>query len=92
MSVAIDSATHLLEDVRRELVEIWQKVLAISEVQPGEDFFTLGGDSLSAVELMLEIDRRFGINLDPVEVLETPSLDDFARVVHSLLESKERYS
>lgn len=45
----------------RQLAHIWQEVLGVEKVGIYDNFFTLGGDSLS---LLLMIDKALGIGLD----------------------------
>jgi amino acid adenylation domain-containing protein len=56
----------------RRLALLWKKALRIEPVrQVGLDdhFFDLGGDSMLALELILEIDRELGVVLEGMEVL-----------------------
>jgi acyl carrier protein len=54
------------------------RILNVAEVTTTDDFFALGGDSLAAVSLMVAIEDKFGIVLDPVELFERPRLDEFS--------------
>ncbi len=49
------------------LVELWEKVLGDVEVGPMDNFYDLGGDSLSAAGVIAEMERRLGVVVDPVE-------------------------
>ncbi|WBU62867.1 amino acid adenylation domain-containing protein [Paracoccus aerodenitrificans] len=49
----------------------------------GADFFALGGDSLSAVRLILRIEEEFGHDPGLGAVLENPVLADLARVLNT---------
>lgn len=51
-----------------ELTRIWSRVLKISQPSIEEDFFDLGGNSLVAVRLMIEIEKATGVRL-PLSVL-----------------------
>lgn len=48
--------------------DVWENVLRIRNIGPDEDFFDLGGNSLLAVRLMVEVERSFGVRL-PMAVL-----------------------
>lgn len=41
----------------KSLVEIWERVLGVTPISVTESFFDLGGDSLTSVRLMLEMER-----------------------------------
>ena len=52
-----DDFTGARDDVERQLVEIWERLLAVRPIDVRSDFFELGGDSLLAVESFAEIER-----------------------------------
>ena len=47
---------------------IWSKTLGLEQVGMGDGFFELGGDSLSAIRVMAEIERAAGVNI-PLRLL-----------------------
>jgi amino acid adenylation domain-containing protein len=47
----------------RRLVELWQKMLEVTQVDPGDNFFELGGDSLLAMRAISEIHKVSGVRL-----------------------------
>ncbi len=47
-------------ETERRLVEIWQRILHRQDVSIHDNFFALGGDSLSGAELFVEIAESFG--------------------------------
>ncbi|MEK6222572.1 MAG: thioesterase domain-containing protein, partial [Chloroflexota bacterium] len=51
-----------------KLCAIWGKVLGIDNVGAGDNFFDLGGDSLLAAQLFVEIEKGFGRKL-PISIL-----------------------
>ena len=56
------------------LIPIWERVLQQSPIRPDDNFFDLGGDSLSAVTLFLEIEKLCGRQLPPVMIYNTPTI------------------
>lgn len=56
------------------LAEIWRRTLQRASVAPGDDFFDLGGDSLMAVGLFLEIEREFGVTLPITAIYDAPTM------------------
>ncbi|MEZ0169146.1 AMP-binding protein [Microvirga sp. TS319] len=54
--------------LERELLEIWRRVLKLEDLTVDDDFFERGGDSLLAVEMLLEVERTIGLLL-PASVL-----------------------
>jgi acyl-coenzyme A synthetase/AMP-(fatty) acid ligase/thioesterase domain-containing protein/acyl carrier protein len=66
--------------IERRLVEIWEELLELP-VGVDQDFFDLGGDSLLAMELLVEIDERLGCSLTPEALLEAPTIRRLADTV-----------
>jgi len=56
------------------LTAIWQRVLQLSSVGVEDNFFDLGGDSASALELFHEIALACGRELPPVMIYHTPTI------------------
>ena len=46
-------------EVEKALVEIWGEVLGVEQVGVYDDFFRLGGDSVQAMRILVQIHRRF---------------------------------
>ncbi|MES2888279.1 MAG: amino acid adenylation domain-containing protein [Pseudomonadota bacterium] len=62
--------------------ELWRQLLCLSQVQPGDDFFALGGNSLSAVRMTLKVREWVrGSALDIAVVFHHPVARDFAQAV-----------
>ncbi|OLF14438.1 hypothetical protein BLA60_04790 [Actinophytocola xinjiangensis] len=57
---------------------IWSDVFSVAEVADDTDFFDLGGDSLSAVEVLAIVQDQFGVDLDPSVIFDAPTVRDFA--------------
>lgn len=71
-------------DLEKRLVELWEENIGITGIGVTDDYFELGGDSLSAVMLFVEIEKRFDKKL-PISVLLTHST---IRNLGSLITSK----
>jgi acyl carrier protein len=63
------------------LRELWRQVLGIDRIGPDDDFFELGGNSLTAVELMSRIRDRYAIELSIALLFDAPTLDALARAI-----------
>jgi len=61
--------------------QIWAEVLGLHGVHLDEDFSALGGDSLTAEEMLAIVHQRLGVDLRGSDVLEHPTLRAFARRV-----------
>jgi oxalate---CoA ligase len=63
------------------LVRIWVQLLGIGLIGIQDNFFDLGGDSLSAVQLMAHIDMVFGRHLSLTAFLQEPTIEQLARAI-----------
>lgn len=49
-----------LKVIEPRLQAIWKEILRAEEVNSMDDFFSLGGDSLAAIRLLVAIEAEFG--------------------------------
>lgn len=63
----------------------WQKVIKQKEIYNEDDFFDLGGDSLSAATLMAAMEQRFEVQIPTYELLDHPTLGQFIQRMESLI-------
>jgi thioesterase domain-containing protein/acyl carrier protein len=66
-----------------QLEELWKQVFRRDSIRDDADFFALGGDSLTALELAAETERIFGRAVSIPEFLREPTLAGMARVIQS---------
>ncbi len=67
--------------VETKLAEIWQRILKLPEVSVSDNFFRLGGDSLQAVSLFVDVEDMFGKHLPLTALIETPTIEKMAAVL-----------
>jgi thioesterase domain-containing protein/acyl carrier protein len=80
LSVSRTQATPLsIEDA---VVGLWQEVLQIDRVALEDDFFELGGDSLSAAELVMAVSERFGNEPSLTAFFAAPTVAAMARAIN----------
>ncbi|HEY4112708.1 MAG TPA: thioesterase domain-containing protein [Rhizomicrobium sp.] len=65
------------------LAAIWRRILHTADVTENSDFFDLGGDSLLAVSLFLEIERETGRNLPITAIYDAPTIAELAALMES---------
>ncbi|BBM85843.1 non-ribosomal peptide synthetase [Candidatus Uabimicrobium amorphum] len=76
--------------LEESLCSIWQEVLGIEKVGIEDDFFALGGHSLSAVTLMVKIRQLLGIDEEDYEklplamILTHPTIKQFVEAMNNL--------
>lgn len=59
--------------VTAALRKIWQELLHLSHIEPSDDFFDLGGDSLSAIRMLERIGSEFGEELLEPDIIYSAS-------------------
>ncbi|MFJ2651604.1 amino acid adenylation domain-containing protein [Streptomyces sp. NPDC087420] len=62
--------------VERAVAGLWCQVLGVDAVAPGDNFFTLGGNSILAAELLAKVRASLGILITQVRPLIRLLLDD----------------
>jgi len=67
-------------DLERELVEIWGKVLRIDDVGVQDNYFELGGDSILSIRMVSEAHRR-GLQITPMQLFSHQTISELAGVV-----------
>ena len=70
--------------VAQVLASKWADALGLDVVQEDEDFFDLGGDSLLALQMVLEVQREFSIVMPLSLFVEAPTISEQAPLVAAL--------
>jgi non-ribosomal peptide synthetase component F/acyl carrier protein len=65
--------------VERAVAEIWRDVLGIEQVGREDDFFALGGSSLTAMQITARAATAFDVELDLEVVFEAPTVAALAQ-------------
>src|SRR5579871_5249416 len=60
--------------IESTLSELWCEFLECDTVDPGDDFFSLGGDSLLAIRMLAAVDDRLGVPIGFPEFADTPTI------------------
>ena len=64
-----------------QLVEIWQRALGQDRIGVRDSFVELGGDSLSAVQVVLQIEEIFECRLPVAILFQLPTIESLARYI-----------
>jgi len=65
------------------LARIWEKVLGVAPIGREDHFLELGGDSLTAIRLCMQIEREFGKKLLLSTLFQAPLLRELAEILRS---------
>ncbi|GAA3708032.1 thioester reductase domain-containing protein [Streptomyces tremellae] len=69
--------------VETQLARIWQDLLGIAKVGVETDFFDLGGDSLTVLQMAAQVREVYDVRLDLRRMFEDPTVAQLARMVSS---------
>jgi acyl carrier protein len=73
------------ETIIAEVMAAWEDVLGETPNSADADFYDAGGDSLAASELVVAIEVRFGVSMEPDVLFSDPSPRQLATRIRDLL-------
>lgn len=71
------------DDIQRKMAEVWQGVLGIVQIGIKDDFFELGGNSLLATQLVMQMRETFQMAVPLRNFFETPTIAALSEVIES---------
>ncbi len=74
-------------ELEAKLVEIWSKLLGDPKVGINENFFALGGHSLKATSLVMEVYQELGLELPLRQIFERPTIQELAQYLENITSS-----
>src|SRR5262249_8971322 len=69
--------------VEQRLVGLWERVLDVRPVGVRDNFFSLGGHSLTALRLMAEVEKEFSVRLPVSAVFQSPTIEALAPMLRN---------
>ncbi|MGH7562440.1 MAG: amino acid adenylation domain-containing protein, partial [Gemmatimonadales bacterium] len=75
------------DPVETEIARLWGEVLKRDRVGREDNFFALGGHSLSAIRLLGRVSKTFGVRLPIRALFDAPTVGGFAALVKSAKEA-----
>jgi acyl carrier protein len=69
------------DSLELQLIDVWQKVLAIHPIGVDDDFFELGGDSILGVRLFAEIGKILGKRLPLATLFQASTIAGLANLL-----------
>jgi len=79
-----ESSNEILTLIEKDLIDIWKEILDQSIIDVNDNFFALGGDSISSIRMVSKAKAK-GIHLSPTQIFETQTI----REISTFLEEKE---
>jgi thioesterase domain-containing protein/acyl carrier protein len=84
---AESSAAETLNPTERRIAEIWVSLLSVALPGRADNFFQLGGDSLSAASMISAVDKQFDLRgklWERVEFFDSPTVEFLAEILDLL--------
>lgn len=69
------------DELEEEIAAVMAEVLSVDRVGRRDSFYDLGGTSLAAIRICARIERRLGLRVDPLWLLDHDELADFAEQI-----------
>ncbi|MCP4153889.1 MAG: non-ribosomal peptide synthetase, partial [bacterium] len=64
--------------VEEALVQVWKEVLGVDKISISDNYFTLGGDSIKAIQITARL-RKYDLKLEMKDLFQYPTIDSLAR-------------
>lgn len=61
-------------DFEEELAGVWEEILEIGHISNSDNFFAIGGSSLSAIRLIYKLNEKFNIDLPLSVIFQAPTI------------------
>lgn len=83
ISLFADSYIAPSREPEKMIAKIWEKILGFNELNIGlnDDFFKLGGHSISAIKLIAEVNKNFATKLNIIDIYTNTTLCSFTKRV-----------
>jgi len=78
-----------INDIEKKLQIIFEEVLDKQNISTDDDFFELGGDSLSAIKLATKIFERLKVQIGIKSIFDNSSISKLAKIIENSDEAKE---
>ncbi|MEP2783901.1 MAG: acyl carrier protein [Pseudoruegeria sp.] len=76
------------DQIQQLVITVFQNRFPNEDIVLESDFFDLGGDSMTLVELCTALEEKLGIEIAPSILLFHPTVEEFAEEVKSLLKAQ----
>jgi acyl carrier protein len=70
------------------LVRLWQNMLGVDPVGIDDHFLELGGNSITAIQILYGVRREFGVQLPPTAVFDNPTITRLAALIRGELRGR----
>ncbi len=74
-------------ETEQVIAQIWKEVLNTSGADVADNFFDVGGNSLTAAEMVMSIEKRLGISISIADIFSAPTIRSLSQ---SLIDSQKQ--
>ena len=61
--------------------EIWMEALQLEKINPEDNFFGQGGDSLTTMMMLFRVSDVLNVDMPPDALMDSPTLREFCKAV-----------
>ncbi|MBF0773761.1 non-ribosomal peptide synthetase [Mammaliicoccus sciuri] len=69
--------------IEKRMINIWEEVLGITNIDVQDDLFTIGGNSIKAMKILSNINKEFDSNLSITDIMENPTIKGLIKIINS---------
>ncbi|MBC1926105.1 acyl carrier protein [Listeria innocua] len=62
-------------------ISLWKDILKKEEIDISKNFFENGGNSIQTIELIGELQDKYGVEVDPADFYSDPSFNNFEKLI-----------
>ncbi len=89
LNVRTGAAPESMSHMESYLAELWKQLLQVNVVGLHDNFFSLGGHSLLIPQLIINIQKKFGITLRAANLFEENTISKCAKLILALIQEKD---
>jgi len=78
--------------LEQKIADVWQRILGIQQIGVHDNFFDLGGDSLTAVQVATQLKKEFGVPIPVVKLFEGPTISSLAGILDPKTEANPAFA
>jgi thioester reductase-like protein/acyl carrier protein len=82
--VKTKKAVHA-DDIKLTLRKIWKEILEIEDFTEQDDFFSLEGTSLTGLDVITRLERKYDIIINYQDIFDFPTFESQAKLIQDLL-------
>jgi amino acid adenylation domain-containing protein len=68
-------------ETEAEIVKIWGSILDVDDIGVLDDYYALGGDSLKSIKIIVEMNKRFGVDVSSRNMLRCKNIRELGSLV-----------